>query len=214
MISFIGGTGPEGKGLALRFALAGEAVVIGSRDLGRATDAALEVQWMAPKASVEGTLNPEAAERGDLVFITVPFSGHRDTLEGLRDQLRGKIVVDTVVPITFEERRFRALVVDEGSVAEQAQAILPESRVVGAFHNVSAAELLHPERRIESDVVVCGDDRDAKASIMALAERIHGVRALDGTGLDCSRYVENVTALLLNLNRVYKGRSTIKFLGI
>lgn len=214
MISFIGGTGPEGKGLALRFAMAGEQVIIGSRDLERAGDAAREVLLLAPKSSVEGVLNPEAAERGDVVFVTVPFSGHRDTLEGLKEQLRGKIVVDTVVPIAFEERRFRALVVEEGSVAEQAQAILPESRVVGAFHNLSAAELLRPKRRIDSDVVVCGDDHDAKTSVMALAERIQGVRAIDGTGLDCSRYVENVTALLLNLNRVYKGRSTIKFLGI
>ena len=214
MVTFIGGTGPEGKGLALRFAMAGESVVIGSRDAARAAAAANEVRALAPRLQVEGAENEEAARRGDVVCVTVPFTAHRDTLAGLREFLRNKIVVDTVVPITFEERRFRSLAVEEGSAAEQAQALLPEALVVGAFHNVSAVDLLRPERSIDSDVVVCSDHLDAKRQVMKLAESIQGVRALDGNGLECSRYVESLTTLLLNLNRLHRGRSMVKFVGI
>jgi hypothetical protein len=214
MIAFIGGTGPEGKGLALRFAMAGEPVGIGSRESPRAETDAREIKGLASKAKAKGMVNAEAASLGDVVFITVPHSAHRETVAALREQLRGKVVVDTVVPIAFEGGRFRALAVEEGSAAQQAQALLPDSQVVGAFHNLSASDLLMPGRKIDADVVVCADNRSAKDRVMALAQLIQGVRAVDGNGLECSRYVEDLTALLLNVNRVYKARSMVRFIGI
>ena len=214
MIGFIGGTGPEGKGLALRFAMAGEAVSIGSRDAQRAQDAADEVGELHDGLSVSGGLNEQVADESDIVFIAVPYSGHRPTLESLRDRLDGKLVVDVVAPLRFSRGVASAVEVEEGSAAQQAQILLPNSTVVGAFHNLSAEDLMQPNVDIVSDVVVCADDREAKSRIMHLAETISAVRAVDGGGLQNSRYVEELTALLININRIYKAHSTIKIVGI
>lgn len=214
MIGFVGGTGPEGRGLALRFAMAGESVAIGSRDAARARDAADSVNALADGLSVGGGLNDEVAERADTVFIAVPYAGHRATLESLRERLDGKIVVDVVAPLAFKRGVASAAAVEEGSAAEQARILLPNSRVVGAFHNLSAEELLEPDAVIDADVVVCADDADAKSEIMKLAETIRAVRAVDGGALANSRYVEQLTALLININRIYKAHSSIKIVGI
>ena len=214
MIGFIGGTGPEGRGLALRFAMAGEEVVIGSRSRERAQEAVEDVLRRAPDLAVTGAENADAAQSADTVFVAVPYSAHRDTVSGLGDLLKGKIVVDVVVPLAFEKGRVRALTVEEGSVAEQAQLLLPDAQVVGAFHSISAQELLVPDAVLDCDVVVCADDAEARDRVMALAELIKGVRALDGGGLATSRYVEALTALLLNMNRIYKAHSAIKIVGI
>ena len=214
MIGFIGGTGPEGKGLALRFAMAGEAVSIGSRDAQRAQDAADEVGELHDGLSVSGGLNEQVADESDIVFIAVPYSGHRPTLESLRDRLDGKLVVDVVAPLRFSRGVASAVEVEEGSAAQQAQILLPNSTVVGAFHNLSAEDLMQPNVDIVSDVIVCADDREAKSRIMHLAETISAVRAVDGGGLQNSRYVEELTALLININRIYKAHSTIKIVGI
>lgn len=188
--------------------------MIGSRDRQRAEEAALSVAELAPPDSVRGGLNDQAATESDTVFIAVPFGGHQATLEGLSDQLEGKIVVDVVAPLAFDRGRASAILVEEGSAAEQAQAVLPNSRVVGAFQNISAEDLLVPDRSIESDVIVCSDDAAAKAHVMALADAIEGARGIDGGGLQNARYVEDFTALLLNINRIYKAHSTIKIVGI
>ncbi len=214
MIGFIGGTGPEGRGLALRFAMAGEEVVIGSRSRERAQEAVEDVLGRAPDLAVTGAENADAAQSADTVFVAVPYGAHRDTVSGLSDLLKGKIVVDVVVPLAFEKGRVRALTVEEGSVAEQAQQLLPDAQVVGAFHSISAQELLVPDAVLDCDVVVCADDAEARDRVMALAELIKGVRALDGGGLATSRYVEALTALLLNMNRIYKAHSAIKIVGI
>ena len=214
MIGFIGGTGPEGKGLALRFAMAGERVAIGSRDAQRAQDAADEVGELHDGLSVSGALNEQIADESGIVFIAVPYSGHRPTLESLRDRLDGKLVVDVVAPLRFSRGVAIAVEVEEGSAAQQAQIILPNSTVVGAFHNLSAEDLMQPNVDIVSDVIVCADDREAKSNIMHLAETISAVRAVDGGGLQNSRYVEELTALLININRIYKAHSTIKIVGI
>lgn len=214
MIGFIGGTGPEGRGLALRFALAGEKVVIGSRDRGRAEDAAQSIAEHVPPGSIQGNLNDWTAAESDMVFITVPFGGHQATLEGLRDLLEGKIVVDVVAPLAFSRGQVSAINVAEGSAAQQAQATLPNSRVVAAFQNISAETLLIPDRAIESDVIVCSDDAEAKLQVIALADIIQGARGVDGGSLQNARYVEDFTALLLNINRIYKAHSTIKIVGI
>ena len=214
MIGFIGGTGPEGKGLALRFAMAGESVAIGSRDAQRAQDAADEVAALADGLSVSGGLNDEVAVQSEVVFIAVPYSGHRPTLESLRDALDGKLVVDVVAPLRFSRGVASAVEVEEGSAAQQAQIIVPNSTVVGAFHNLSAEDLMRPDATIDSDVIVCSDDAEAKRQVMELAETIEAVRAVDGGGLQNSRYVEELTALLININRIYKAHSTIKIVGI
>jgi NADPH-dependent F420 reductase len=214
MIGFVGGTGPDGMGLALRFAMAGNPVLIGSRNARRAQDAADSVTALADGLRVAGALNEEVCIESDVVFVTVPYAGHQPTLESNRYRLQEKIVVDVVVPLEFGRGGARAIEVPEGSAAQQAQAVLPESRVVGAFHNVSADELLKPAARVDSDVIVCSDDAEAKSQIMRLAEVIDGVRAVDGDGLHNSRYVEQFTAMLININRIYKTHSTIKIVGI
>ena len=128
--------------------------------------------------------------------------------------MAGKVVVDVVAPLSFEGGAIRAVAVASGSAAQEAQVLLPESRVVAAFQTVSAHELLDPTVSVDSDVVVCGDDAEAKGRVMALAETVRGVRAVDGGGLANARYVEELTALLLNINRIYEARSAIKIVGI
>ena len=223
MISFIGGTGPEGKGLALRFAIAGERVFIGSRDSNRGLEAATETQKLLPKGlpkdAIQGGSNEEAAtlgdpQLGDATFITVPYSAHKETLTALAASLSGKILVDVVVPLAFEQGRARAIIVDAGSAAEEASDILPNSKVVSAFHNISATHLMVRDHNLDCDVIVCSDEDSAKTRIMSLAQMILGVRAVDGGSLANSRYVEDLTALLLNINRKYKANSSIRITGI
>ncbi|HAL48647.1 MAG TPA: NADPH-dependent F420 reductase [Dehalococcoidia bacterium] len=214
IIGFLGGTGPEGKGLALRFALAGDQVIIGSRDKARADEAAASVAEYAPEGSVTGGLNDEVASASDVVFVAVPYGGHRATLESLREFLAGKVVVDVVAPLVFKRGIVSATRVEDGSAALEAKAVLPNSTVVAAFQNVSAEDLLEPDTSIESDVIVCADDADAKAMVIGLADSIPGIRGVDGGGLQNARYVEDFTAMLLNINRIYKAHSTIKIVGI
>jgi NADPH-dependent F420 reductase len=214
VLAFIGGTGPEGLGLAARFAAAGHDIVIGSRVLERAQKAAAKVTARVPKARVASALNEEAVRRGDIVFVTIPFSGHRDTLEALAPAIGSRMVVDVVAPVSFEGGKIVAIAVPEGSAAQQAQALLPQSKVVAAFHHLDAGRLMRVERPMEADVLVCSDDQEAKERVMALAEKIEGVRALDGGSLANSRYLEEFTALLLNLNKIYKAHTSLKIAGI
>ena len=214
MIGFLGGTGPEGRGLALRFALAGESIIIGSRVRDRADQAAKSIALQAPDSAVRGGLNLDAAMQADIVFVAVPYAGHRATLDSLRDALDGKVVVDVVAPIEFKGGWAGAIRVDDGSVALEAQAVLGGSIVVGAFQNISAEDLLVPERTIESDVIVCADDAEARGRVIGLANLIDGVRGVDGGGLRNARYVEDFTAMLLNINRIYGAHSTLKIVGI
>ncbi len=214
MIGFIGGTGPEGRGLALRFALAGEDVLIGSRDAGRAQDAAESVREIAPTISIGGGVNADVARRSDTVVIAVPYSAQRPTLEGLKEELRGKLLVNVVAPLAFNRGVASAIRVEAGSAALEAREIVPDATHTAAFHNVSAQELLAPERALDTDIVVFGDDADAKQKVMDLAETIKGARGVDGGGLENARYCEDLTALLLNINRIYKAHSMIRIVGI
>ena len=214
MIGLIGGTGAEGRGLALRFALAGEQVIIGSRDLERAAAAARKVLRSAPGSTVHSAVNQETAEAADPVFITLPYSAQRTTLEALAGRLAGKVVVSTVAPLAVEGGVARAIPVPEGSAAMQAKAVLTGSSVVAAFQTTSARDLLALGGSLDSDVVVCGDEAEARHAVMALASRIPGLRSVDGGGLENAVYVENLTALLLNINRRYKAHSGIKITGI
>lgn len=214
MIGFIGGTGPEGRGLALRLALAGDSVVLGSRDAARAQGAANEILAVAPDTSVQAGINLDTAEKAKTVFVTLPYSAQRSTLGQIEDALAGKIVVVTVAPLRFAKEGVSALPVTAGSAAMEVSEILPNSYIVAAFQTISAHDLLEPRKCIESDVIVCSDDHAAKEKVMTLAEKIAGVRAVDGGGLRNAVYVEHMTALLLNINRIYKARSALKIAGI
>ena len=215
MLGFLGGTGPEGKGLAIRLALAGEETIIGSRDAQRARKAAEELVQLAPKARIEGAENAEAAARSDVVFLTVPYEGQRPLLEQLRDALRGKAVVDVVAPMQFQRGRgASAVAVEAGSAAQEAQQLLPESMVVGAFQNVSAVDLQQPDVVMAGDVVICSDHQGAKDLVMDLARKIPNLRPVDGGRLANSKYVEQITPLLVNINRIYKIHAGIQIVGL
>jgi NADPH-dependent F420 reductase len=214
VLAFIGGTGPEGLGLAARFAAAGHEIVIGSRSPERAQQAVERIKARVPQVRATGMVNQEAVRRGDIVFVTIPFAGHRDTLEALAPAIGAKVVVDVVSPLSFEGGKITAVAVPEGSAAEQAQALLPEAQVVAAFHHLDASQLMRVEEAAEVDVLVCADDQEAKERVMALAEKIEGVRALDGGRLANSRYLEEFTAVLLSLNKTYKAHTSLKIAGI
>ncbi len=214
MLAFLGGTGPEGRGLALRFALAGEEVTIDSRDPDRAREAAQVLQKLAPQASIRGDENLEAAKRGDVVFVTVPYEAQKPLVTQLEDELAGKLVVNVVAPLAFEKGRPRAVPVEEGSAAMQSQSLLPRSKVVAAFQNLSATELLAPDRAMEGDVVVCSDHQETKERVMALVGLIKNLRGVDGGRLENARYVEQLTVLLLSINRIYKAHSSIRIVGV
>lgn len=213
-IAVLGGTGDEGLGLAMRFAAAGHDVVIGSRARERADAAAEQVKAASPGARVSGAENSEAASQAEIVFVSVPYSAQRPTLEPLRQALAGKLVVTVVVPLSFGKGGPQAERVAEGSAALEAQALVPESRVASAFHNLSAHELQRLDQPVDSDVIVCGVDRDARQAVLDLAGAIPGVRGVDGGPLSYSRYVEDLTALLLALNRRYKTETGIRITGL
>jgi NADPH-dependent F420 reductase len=214
MIALIGGTGPEGKGLALRFAAAGEIVMIGSRYKERAVDAAEEVRRLVPDAWVRGALNRRAAREADVIVLTVPFEGHARVLASLRESLRGKILIDTVVPLVFGKGHISVLPVEEGSAAEQAQRLLPDTRVVAAFQNLSAVELAALDRPLDADVVVCADHAGARNLTISLIDKIPGLRAINGDGLANAHHLEEITALLLSLNRIHRAHASVKFTGL
>ena len=216
-VGVLGGTGPQGRGLALRWAAAGLDVVLGSRDGERAEQAAAELNAeladVDGAATVRGAANREAAETSDVVLVSVPFDAHEPTLKDLVDVLDGKIVVDCVNPLGFDKQGPFALDVD-GSAAEQAQAILTGSRVIAAFHHVSAVLLADLSvTDLDTDVLVLGEDRDDVAVVLQLADRIPGMRGLFGGRLRNAGQVEALTANLIAINRRYKTHAGIRITG-
>ena len=215
MLAFLGGTGPEGKGLALRLAAAGEQAIIGSRDAGRAAAAAEELLLLAPGAGISGADNTGAAAAADVVFLAFPYEGQRATLEALKDELAGKVVVDVIAPMSFQRGRGASAVdVEAGSAAQEAQDLLPDSLVVSAFQNISAEELQQPDTVMDGDVIVCSDHAEPKKLVMDLVSKIPSLRPVDGGGLANSKYVEQITPMLVNINRIYKIHAGIKIVGI
>lgn len=212
-IALIGGTGPEGRGLALRFALAGHRVVIGSRRAERGAETAEALRAALPTGDLTGTSNELAVRDADIAVVVVPYEAHRATLEGLRERLAGKIVVDAVVPVRFE-RGPRPVEVEAGSATEEAAALLPDSRVVGAFHNLAAEVLLDPSASVDADVLITGSDAEAKETVSILAGQIRGARAVDAGPLRFSRFVEGLTILLIGINGRYKAHSSIRVSGL
>jgi 8-hydroxy-5-deazaflavin:NADPH oxidoreductase len=209
-IAILGGTGEQGRGLARRFALAGNPVIIGSRSHDRAEGVARELGH-----GVRGLANRDAAREADLVIAAVPWEGHGELLSALAHELAGKIVVDCVNPIGFDDRGAYPLPVPEGSAAEQAAALLPRSTVVAAFHHVSAVLLLDPDvDTIDSDVLVLGDVRSATELVQALAARIPGVRGVYAGRLRNCHQVESLTANLVSVNRRYKAHAGLRITDI
>ncbi len=216
-VGVLGGTGAQGHGLAYRLAAAGQRVLVGSRDPARAKAAAEKVNALLGGAgtAVTGDGNEAAAAGADVVVVAVPWDAHASTLAAVRGALAAKIVVDCVNPLGFDQRGPFALEVPEGSAAQQAAALLPDSRVTAAFHHVSAALLGDPTvSAVETDVLVLGDDRDATDVVRALAGRIPGMRGIYAGRLRNAGQVEGLTANLIAINRRYKAHAGIRITDV
>lgn len=213
-IAVIGGTGSEGSGLALRWALAGHRIIIGSRSEEKARRAAEELMEKAPGSDITGLSNAGAAEAAEIVVLSVPYAAHDAIARDVKKGCRGKVVIDVAVPINPDNVRV-VMIPPGGSASQEAQAILgEEARVVSAFQNVSAHKLADPEKAVECDVLVCGDDKEAKAVAIELAEAA-GMRGLDVGPLANAVVVEGLTPILIGLNIRYKVKgSGIKITGI
>jgi len=212
VIGILGGTGHEGRGLARRFALAGLSVIIGSRSEERAEAAAAD---LGAQLGIRGMGNAAAARATDLVVVAVPWDGHGALLASVAAELVGKIVVDCVNPLGFDSRGAFVLPVAEGSAAQQAAALLPQSRVVGAFHHVSSVLLLDNEvTEVDMDVLVLGDDREATDLVQALVARIPGMRGIYAGRLRNCGQVEAFTVNLVAINRRYKAHAGLRITDV
>jgi len=217
-IAVLGGTGPAGRGLALRWARAGETVIIGSRDAARAQQTAEAIRKRAgADAEVSGMENSSACAASDLLVLTVPFEGQAALLKQLKPAIRvGSVLIDATVPLAASVggRASRTLGVWQGSAAQQAAEVVPKGvSVVAAFQNVSA-EVLNGDEDVDGDVIVCSDDPQATQVAMELAAKISRVRAIDGGKLENARIVEQITALLIGLNIRHKGHGGIRITGL
>jgi NADPH-dependent F420 reductase len=218
-VCIIGGTGALGFGLALRLGRAGTPIVIGSRDAGRAAEAAERAGQRVPEGSFIGLENSEAARgEAEIVILTVPFRSQSETLTNLKGALReGQLVLDSTVPLAaaVSGKATRSLGVWQGSAAQQAQEMVPSGvRVVSALHTISASHLTDLEHRIDEDVLVCGDKREDKERIAELVERIPGLRAVDCGRLEMARIAEQLTPLLISINIRHKTQAGIKITGL
>jgi 8-hydroxy-5-deazaflavin:NADPH oxidoreductase len=216
-IPIIGGTGALGYGLALRWAQAGQPIVIGSREASRAQEAADRVRAEVDGAEAEGLQNAEAAQRGPIVFLTVPFRAQSETLTNLKEALTaGQILVDCTAPLAaaVSGKATRTLGVWQGSAAEQAAEMVPEGViVVSALHSVNAKKLSE-EEELDEDVLICGDRKADKARVAALLEQIDGFRAVNAGALEMARIAEALTALMISINVRHKARSGVRITGL
>jgi NADPH-dependent F420 reductase len=216
-IPIIGGTGALGYGLAVRLARAGQAIVIGSRKLDRAEEAAERLRGAVSGAEVEGLENGDAAKRGPIVFLAVPFRAHSETLTNLKESLSdGQLLVDCTVPLAaaISGKATRTIGVWQGSAAQQAQEMAPKGvTVISALHTVSASALAGDET-LDEDVLICGDRKADKQRVAALIELIDGLRAVNAGPLEQARIVEPLTALLIGINSRYKAHAGIRITGL
>jgi len=217
-VCIIGGTGALGFGLALRLAQSDTEVVIGSRDGGRAEEAAARARALVPGGVFTGLHNSEAAAGAEIAVLTVPFRSQSETLTNLKGTLHdGQLLLDATVPLAaaVSGKATRSLGVWQGSAAQQAQEMVPAGvRVVSALHTISAALLTDLDHRLDEDVLVCGDRREDKARIAELVERIPGLRAVDCGRLEMARIVEQLTPLLISINVRHKTHAGIKITGL
>jgi hypothetical protein len=217
-VPIIGGTGALGFGLALRWSRAGVPVVIGSRKQESADEAAGRVRDQVPDAQVEGAVNQEAAARGPIVVLTVPFRAQSENLTNLREHLReGQILVDATVPLAaaISGKATRILGVPQGSAGQQAQEMVPDGvRVVSALHTVSAATLADLDKELDEDIPIAGDKRDDKKQVADLIAKIDGLRPVNAGLLEAARLIESLTPLLIGVNARHKTHAGIKFTGL
>lgn len=209
-VGILGGTGPQGRGLAYRLARAGQNVIIGSRTADRAQVTATELGH-----GITGLSNLDTAQHSDMVIVTVPWDGHGDTLTALRDKLVGKLVIDSVNPLGFDAKGAYAILPKEGSAAEQAAALLPDSRVTAAFHHLSATILTDLTiDTIDTDVLVLGDNRADTDTVQALITTIPGMRGVYAGRLRNAHQVEALVANLISVNRRYKAHAGLRITDI
>ncbi len=217
-IPIIGGTGALGAGLALRWAMAGAPVVIGSRSPERAAASAASLRDAVPGASIEALGNEEAARRAEIVFLTVPFRAQSENLTNLRGALRpGQILVDCTVPLAaaVSGKATRSLGVWQGSAAQQAQEMVPKGvSVVSALHTIAAPLLADAGAKLDQDVLICGDRKAEKAAVARLIELISGLRAVNAGALEMARILEQLTPMLISINTRYKTHAGIRLTGI
>ena len=216
-IAIIGGTGPEGSGLALRWARAGEKVIIGSRSAERAAAIAARIAERVNSKAISGSENMPACAAADIVVLTIPFEAHAETLKHLKSSFRpGQILVDATVPLAASVggKPTQPLGVWQGSAAQQAAELVADGvAVVAAFHNV-CADCLNSDEPVDCDVIVCSDNKEAGKKVRQLARKIPGLRAIDGGKLENARIVEQITALQIGLNIRHKGRAGIRITGL
>lgn len=214
MIGIIGGTGSEGTGLAIRLASIGDEVVIGSRNESKAKIVANNIRLISDKFKVHGMSNFSAAQNSEIVIITVPYKSQKNILNKIKPNLVNKIVINTVVPMVFKNSKIFLENVPDGSASLEAKKLLTDSYVIAAFQTISSQQLADLENEINSDVIICGDDLDAKQTVIQLVNRINGLRAIDAGNLNNSIYVENLTTLLVNINKTNKVKSAVRITGI
>lgn len=208
-IAFLGGTGPLGRGLVVRLAAAGHRCIIGSRDAGRAADAAKEIQDIV-SGSIEGATNAEAVEDADIVVVSVPYDAMAPTLSAVADAIGDKVVISCVNALAFDASGPVPRRLDAGSAAEECQQLLPRARVVGAFHHLSAVTLLKQEQSLACDVLITGDDKDANALVADLVDDLGGSQAIHAGPLRLTQPVEDMTAVLIAINKRYKAHAGVK----
>jgi NADPH-dependent F420 reductase len=217
-VCIVGGTGALGFGLALRLGQAGVPVVIGSRDAGRAAEAAARAADQVPNGAFNGLQNADAVQGAEIVVLSVPFRNQSENLNNLSDALKPEqLLVDATVPLAAAVggKATRTLGVWQGSAAQQAQEMAPDGvRVVSAFHTVSAALLSDLDHALDEDVLLCGDRREDKARLTELVDLIPGLRAVDCGPLEMARIVEQLTPLIISINVRHKTRAGIKITGL
>lgn len=214
-LAILGGTGAQGMGLALRFAVAGESIVIGSRAVERAADAAEKVRRAVPGAEVEGHENLDAIAAADRVVFVMPANGLSAFLDRAAGRLAGKLVVDAMVALDVKQRTAELVPLPGApSVSELIQLRVPDARVVCAFKNVPSDALRDLGRPLAGDVLLCGDDAAARAEVAALVAKLPGLRPVDAGPLKLARYVEGITALLVSLNLRHKALTSVAILGL
>jgi NADPH-dependent F420 reductase len=202
-IGLIGGTGPQGCGLALRLAVAGHRVLLGSRNAERARSVVAEL-LAGRDLPVTGVANAEAAAGADVIFLVCPFEGQATLLPDLVEAIGDKVVVDVANPLGWDERGAYPLEIPEGSAAEQAQALLPRARVTAAFHHAPPRLLADLSLEVDTDVLVAGDDPQARELVLQLADQIPGCRGIDAGPLRLARQLEGFTAVVVGVNRRYR----------
>jgi len=215
VIAIVGGTGPEGAGLATRFAMAGEAVAIGSRSAARAEEAAARIrQAVGGSAGVSGGENSTVAGEADIIILAVPLEGVEPALSELAPILAGKLVVSVVAAVRFVEGRPEPVSLPAGSVAQTVAELLPDSQVASAFHTLSASKMADTGVRLDEDTIICGASLEVRSRVIELAQRIEGLCGVDGGRLANSHYSEQFVGMLAALNRLHKARAGLRIVDL